>query len=43
MMIRHWRYRRAHKPGSFTLQRYKGLGRDGCGATLGDDSESGTK
>lgn len=27
MMIRHWRYRRAHKPGSFfTLQRYKGLG-----------------
>ena len=34
------KYRRSHKPGSFTLQRYKGLG-DGCPAALGDNLKSG--
>ena len=35
------KYRRTHKPGSFTLQRYKGSGRNGCRPAVGDHPQSG--
>ena len=39
-MMRRWSATDGATKGSFTLQRYKGLGEDGRGAALGDDARS---
>ena len=44
MMIKPWeKYRKTHKPGSFTPSEVQRSWRDGCGSALGNNPESETR